>query len=78
MLISSGSPKAFQEVIYHFWTGQHQPRLHRASRAFEFKGQKCVDANEVHPQFFAPREGDSKLTGIWIGNGFVLFIKSNA
>lgn len=49
LLISSGSPKAFQGVIYYFWTGQNQPRLRsqRAIISFEFKGEKCVNANEV-------------------------------
>lgn len=27
LLISSGSPKAFQRVIYYFWTGQNQLHL---------------------------------------------------
>lgn len=45
--ISPGSPKAFQEVIYSFWTGQNQPclRTQRASTSFKFKGQKCVNAD---------------------------------
>lgn len=53
MLTSSGSPKAIQGVIYHFWTGQHQLCLHRQreSTAFKFKDQKCMDANEVPLSF---------------------------
>lgn len=55
LLISSGYPKAVQGVIYYFWTGQNQPCLHsqRAIIPFEFKGEKCMNANEVNPQFSA-------------------------
>lgn len=51
LFISSGSPKAFQRVIYYFWTGQNRPRLQsqRAMVSSGFKARKCGDANEVKP-----------------------------
>lgn len=42
MQLSSRFPKAFQGLIYYFWIGQNEPRLHsqKAIMSFEFKGQK--------------------------------------
>lgn len=42
MQLSSSFPKAFQGLIYYFWIGQNEPRLHnqKAIMSSEFKGQK--------------------------------------
>lgn len=56
MLLSSSSfPKAFQRLIYWFWISQNQPHFlsQKAIISFDYKGQKCVNANEVNPQCFA-------------------------
>lgn len=81
-LISSGSPNAFQGVMYSFWTGQNQPCLHsqRAINIFQIRRTKMCECKWSQPSIFCTkrREACSKLTGIWFGNGFVLFIKFRA
>lgn len=77
LLISSVSPKAFQRVIYYFWAGQNQPRL-QSQRAILSSKHKMSECKWSQASIFCTerRVGYSKLTGIWVGNGFVLLIKS--
>lgn len=48
-LISPGSPKAFQEVIYSFWTGQNQPCLRTQESQYVFQVQRtkmCISKDK--------------------------------
>lgn len=79
-LIPSGSPNAFQGVIFPFGQVRISPVCIARERltSFKFEGQKCVNVNEVNFPFSAPREEKPIQNSLEFGLEMGLCFSSNS
>lgn len=75
----SGSPKAFQGVIYHFWTGQHQPCFIGREKVLLSNSKTRNEWMQMKsPSVFCTKRKCFKTRRCLDWNGFVLLIRSSA